>query len=362
MTAFGVQLHGTFPMQRYPALARAVEAQPLLHELTVHDIVWWRPVWPILTLIAAATERVLVGPDVTHPYLRHPADTAANVAALDELSGGRAVLGLGSGSMLAPLGIAADRPLTAVRECAELVQRLLARDRTPYEGRVFRAEEQAEFFWEPLRPRVPVFVGAFAPRMVESAAAWADELRPPGVWETGFFADLKRRAERAAAAAGNTGFRVGCDVWLSLHDDRATARALGRRILAPFLAHVKPMSDFYEIDQAELAAVAAGVAAGRVAEAAEHVSDRTLDTFVAAGDAADVAAGLARLVDAGAATITFSGRLGPDPLRALELLGTQVLPEFAETTHAAPEALAAVVDPHPHTGQAPTQLEEENDA
>lgn len=359
MTHFGVQLHGTFPMSRYPEFARAVESYSF-DELTVHDIVWWRPVWPILTLIAANTERLLVGPDVTHPYLRHPADTAACIAGLDELSGGRAILGLGSGSMLASLGVAVDRPLTAVRECAELVQRLLARDRTPFTGDVFRAGEQAAFFWHPPRQRVPVFVGAFRPRMVESAAAWSDELRPPGVWATDFFVDLRRRAAAAAAAAGNSALRIGCDVWLSLGDDRAAARALGRRILAPFIPHLQAMTDFYEIDRDEVAAVSATVAAGRVRAAAELISDRTLDTFVAAGDAADIAAGLARLVEAGAATITFSGRLGPDPLRALELLGTSVLPEFLETATAAPEALAAAVVPK--TVQAPTRLEEETDA
>jgi len=196
--------------------------------------------------------------------------------------------------------------------------------------------------------------------MVRSAAAWSDELRPPGVWETDFFVDLRRRAEEAAAAAGNSGLRIGCDVWISLDDDRGAARALGRQILAQFLPHLKPMIDFYEIDPAEVAAVSAGVAAGRVRAAAELISDRTLDTFVAAGDARDVAAGLGRLVDAGATAITFSGRLGPDPLRALELLGTRVLPEFLETATAAPKALAAAVDPH--TAQAPTHNEEETDA
>ena len=72
-------------MWEYPALARAVESHGAFSELTVHDVVWWRPVWPILTLVAEHTERVLVGPDVTHPYLVHPAVTAQNVAALDEL-------------------------------------------------------------------------------------------------------------------------------------------------------------------------------------------------------------------------------------------------------------------------------------
>lgn len=327
MTAFGVQLHGTFPMRRYVELARTVESLPF-HELTVHDIVWWRPVWPILTLIAEHTERVLVGPDVTHPYLRHPVDTAACIAAVDELSGGRAILGLGAGSMLDRIEVPIDRPLVAVRETAELVQRLLARDRTPYEGELFRAHEDAQFFWEPPRPRVPTFVGAYAPRMVAEAPRWVDELRPPGMWAPGFFRDVQRRAREAA---GDQGFRVGCDVWISLGDDRDEARALGRRILAQFLPLpvFRPHVEFQRIDPVEIAAVGAAMRSGDVDAAARLVSDGTLDTFVAAGTVADVVVGLERLLEAGPSTVTFSGRLGPDPDRALELLGREVLPAVA---------------------------------
>jgi 5,10-methylenetetrahydromethanopterin reductase len=301
-----------------------------LHELTVPDIVWWRPVWPILTLLAASTERILVGPDVTHPYLRHPVDTATNVAGLDELSGGRAILGLGAGSMLAPLGIEVTRPLDAVRECAELVGQVLRRGRAPYDGRVFSVSEEAQLLWEPPRPSVPIFVGAFGPRMVEAAAAWADELRPPAIWAPAFFRDLKRRAEAAAATAGNDGFRVGCDVWLSLADDREEARELGRRMLAQFVAapHMQVMHEFHGLDPGEVADVTRRFRAGDLDGAAAAISDRPLDTYVAAGDPAGVARGLARLLDEGApASVTFSGRMGPDPVRALELLGSRVLPE-----------------------------------
>jgi 5,10-methylenetetrahydromethanopterin reductase len=308
MTHFGVQLHGTFPMRRYPDLARAVESYAF-DELTVHDVVWWRPVWPILTLIAEHTERVLVGPDVTHPYLRHPADTAACLAALDELSDGRAILGLGAGSMLEPLGIAAERPVVAVRETAELTRRLLSRDRAAYEGELFCAEPQAQFFWEPLRPRVPTFVGAIGPRMVADAARWADEVRPPGVWAPGFF-------------------RV------SIGDDRDEARALGRQILAQFLPLrvFEPQVAFFEIDADELRAVREAMAAGDVGGAARQISDRTLDTFVASGDAGEIVGALEDLLEAGPSTVTFSGRLGPDPGRAVELLGREVLPAVV-TTH-----------------------------
>lgn len=324
MTDFGIQLHGTFPMRRYPALARTIESYPF-QELTVHDIVWWRPVWPILTLIAEHTERVLVGPDVTHPYLRHPADTAACIAALDELSGGRAILGLGAGSMLEPLGIDAERPVVAVREAAELTWRLLANGREPYGGELFRASPEAAFRWKPPRQRVLTFVGAYAPRMVAEAPKWADELRPPGVWAPGFFAEVKRRALQVA---GRRDFRVGCDVWISLGDDRDEARALGRRILAQFLPLrvFAPQVAFFEIDPAEVSSVREDMARGDVAAAASRISDRTLDTFVACGSVGDIVTGLERLLEAGPATVTFSGRLGPDPERAIELLGREVLP------------------------------------
>ncbi len=279
---FGIQLHGTFPMSAYPGLARAVESHPFA-ELTVHDVVWWRPVWPILTLLGASTDRVRVGPDVTHPLLVHPVVTAANLAALDELTGGRAVLGVGRGSLLEPLGIRPASP-ERVRRLVEEVQRHLA----------------GGFHWRPPRPRAEVFVGAFGPRMLElSCAGWADEVRPPGTWDPRFFEAVRARL------AGRV--RLGCEVWTVVDRDRDRARDLGREVLARFLPALGPMTDFYGVDPEE-----------------RPISDRTLDLFVAAGTPADVARGVERLAGAGPATITFSGRLGHDPAWAIRELGAVV--------------------------------------
>ena len=69
-----------------------------------------------LTAIALATERILLGPGITNPYVRHPGVTAAAVATIDELSGGRAFVGLGAGGGLTldPLGIDRRRPVVTV--------------------------------------------------------------------------------------------------------------------------------------------------------------------------------------------------------------------------------------------------------
>jgi 5,10-methylenetetrahydromethanopterin reductase len=318
-------LHGSFPMTEYGRLAQAVERHPF-DLLTVHDVVWWRPVWPILTLVAASTSRVLVGPDVTHPYLSHPALTAANLAALDELSGGRAVLGAGRGSLLAPLGISRRGSEDAVREMVEVIQHLLSGDRSEYVGRHFSVAAGAAFYWRPPRPNVPVFAGAFGPRMLQSAVAWADEIVPPAIWRPEFFADLRHRVASSAQASGRD-VKVGCEVWLALDRDAARARRLGRQVLARFLPEMKPMTEFYGIGAEELAAVRRALQEGGVEAAAEAISDSTLDCFVAAGDPDQVAAGVRRLRQAGATTLTFSGRLGWDPLEAIDLLGREVLPQ-----------------------------------
>jgi 5,10-methylenetetrahydromethanopterin reductase len=285
VTRFGIQLHGSFPMAEYPALARAVERHPVFEELTVHDVVWWRPVWPILTLVAEHTERLLVGPDVTHPYLVHPAVTAQNVGALDELSGGRAVLGVGSGSFLGPLGIARRDSIRRVHELVLTVREMLAGGR---------------FNFEPPRREIPVFVGAFGERMARSLEALKPvEVRPPGCWDPRFL-----RHFRGFLAPG---VELGCDVWISIDRDRDRARELARRQLARFLPQMGALTRFYGVDPAA------------------PVSDQTLDLFFAAGSPADVERGLARLLEAGPATVIFSGRLGPDPERALELLA-ELLP------------------------------------
>lgn len=282
MTRFAVQLHGAFAMRDYQALARAVERHPFA-ELNVHDVVGSRPVWPILTLIGAATERVLVGPDVTHPLLVHPIVTAASLAALDELTGGRAVLGVGRGSLTERLGIPPAAP-ARVRDLVRDVERHLAQD----------------VAWRGTARRIPVFVGAFGPRTIELACqGWADEIRPPGAWDPRFLEDVRRRV------AGRTA--VGCEVWTVVDRDRERARDLGRQVLARFLPSMGAMTGFYGVDPHE-----------------RPISDRTLDLFVAAGTPADVERGVDRLVAAGATTVTFSGRLGADPLWAVETLGDMV--------------------------------------
>src|SRR3990172_2311200 len=84
---------------------------------------------------AAVTERVTVGIGVVNPYTRHPALLAMETAALAGLAPGRVVLGLGASNRVwieERMGIPFTAPLASVRECVEIVRRLLAGERLTF--------------------------------------------------------------------------------------------------------------------------------------------------------------------------------------------------------------------------------------
>src|ERR671910_859726 len=77
----------------------------------------------VLAAIAMQTRLLRVGPGVTNPYSRHPALLATAAATLDELSGGRAVLGIGAGGTNhAALGIERRSPVVALREALAVIR------------------------------------------------------------------------------------------------------------------------------------------------------------------------------------------------------------------------------------------------
>ena len=128
--------------------ARALAALAARAEELGYDDLWladerfFRDVYACLATCALATRRIRLATGVTDPYSRHPALTAMALATLDELSGGRAVLGIGAGvSGFRELGVDASRSAVAIREAVELIRRLLAGDTVTAKGEVIAFHE-----------------------------------------------------------------------------------------------------------------------------------------------------------------------------------------------------------------------------
>src|SRR5438105_949751 len=123
MVQLSIGISGSKPLSEYVALAQLVE-QYGFHTLSIFDDLMFKPAWPILFAVAQHTERVRLGPSVCNPYLIHPAILAGHAALLDELSNGRAYLGIGRGAFLDFVHVQTPRPITAVRESVQLIRHL----------------------------------------------------------------------------------------------------------------------------------------------------------------------------------------------------------------------------------------------
>jgi alkanesulfonate monooxygenase SsuD/methylene tetrahydromethanopterin reductase-like flavin-dependent oxidoreductase (luciferase family) len=123
-----------------------------------------------LTILAAAallTTRITLAVGITSPLLRHPGALAATAATLDELSEGRALLGLGLGGTesLGPFGITSPRPITAMSSAIRIC-------RGVFESRTVEGYEPPSHAMEPRA--VPIWIGARGPQMIKLAAQRAD--------------------------------------------------------------------------------------------------------------------------------------------------------------------------------------------
>lgn len=149
--------------------------------------------WTLLSALAAVTERVTLGPLVACAGFHPPGLLAKMASTIDEVSGGRFVLGLGSGWNLREFrafGLERERRVARFEEAFAIVRGLLAGERVSFAGRYFSAED-AVLLPRPAR-RTPLMVGSNGPRMLAATLPHVD------AWNT-WYADFGNSAEGFAA-------------------------------------------------------------------------------------------------------------------------------------------------------------------
>ncbi|MCZ7526389.1 MAG: LLM class F420-dependent oxidoreductase [Acidimicrobiia bacterium] len=219
------------------------------------DSIWTAEAWgsDALTPLAwwgSATTRVKLGTAIVQMSARTPAATAMAAMTLDHLSGGRFVLGLGaSGPQVVEgwYGQPFAKPLARTREYVEIIRRILARDepvvfegehhRMPYPGGTGLGKPLRSIV-HPLRPDVPIYLGAEGPRNVALTAEIADG------WLAIFYSPRNDTFYRDALAEGFArpgarrsldDFEVLCTVPVIVHDDVEEAADLVRPFLALYI-------------------------------------------------------------------------------------------------------------------------------
>ena len=126
--------------------------------------------WTMLAALAASTSRIRLGPLVASTAFHAPAMLAKLAATVDEVSGGRLILGLGAGwndAEFQAFGFPFDHRISRFEEAFTIVRTLLREGRIDFDGRYFQARD-CELLPAPARPGgPPLMVGSIGPRMLE---------------------------------------------------------------------------------------------------------------------------------------------------------------------------------------------------
>lgn len=328
---FSIGLPPNLSFAEYGEFATLVERYDFSH-LVIDDIPNFASCWGILFHLARHTTRVQLGPSVTHPYQRHPMVTAANAAALDDLSEGRAFLGLGRGDANdhRAMHIPMPRPLRALREAVELVRHLLARNPAPFEGEVFHIQANFSFPFEPRRADLPIIIGSTAPIGLRLAGEIAEGAHVAGLMNPDAIAMAQENVAAGASSANRdpAAFDLAASCWTSIGADSAAAKQLVKRLLILRIPLLPAMAAAGGVSEAEAQRIADHVARREFEAATRYVSDAAATAFSFCGDADEAIRRVEEVVGAGVRHIIFKPPLGPDHAEAIRLLGERILPHF----------------------------------
>ena len=292
-----------------------------------------------LAWIGSRTTSVRLGTAIAQMPARSPATTAASVATLDLLSGGRVLLGLGtSGPQVAEgwHGQAWGKPLTRTREYVEIVRAILRRDAPlehhgehydiPYTGPgATGLGKPLRIIVHPPRPDVPIYLAAIGPKNVALAAEIADGWLPI-FFSPERFAEthLPMLEEGFARRDGRPeGWDLAAHVPVVVTDDVAAGRDFLKPLLALYVGGMGAKGQNFYTRLAQRYGYADAAAeiqdlylAGKKNEAIAAVPDALVDEVALVGDRARIGDRLAAFRDCGVGTLILQARQ-PEALRLL---------------------------------------------
>jgi F420-dependent oxidoreductase-like protein len=277
----------------------------------------------VLAWLAAGTNRIKLGSAIFQMPGRSAAMTAMTAATIDELSGGRMLLGIGSsGPQVAEgwHGQRFGRQLQRTREYVTVVRKALARERLEFKGETLELPlpdgpgKALKLMISPVQERIPIYLAAIGPKNTALAGEIADG------WIPTFFspehvAEFRALLQAGADRAGRTldEFDIAPTVQAYVSDDREKARDLMRPILALYIGGMgSRKQNFYNqlVQRYGFEAAASEIQdlylEGKKEEAGQAIPDELIDSTCLCGPRDFVRERLAAFREAGVGTLMVS--------------------------------------------------------
>jgi probable F420-dependent oxidoreductase len=327
---FGVCFAPDPPPRQWVDLAKHAEGSGFDYVWMWDSHVLWQEVYPTFTLMATETERIRMGPLVTNPVTRDPTVTASVLATLDDLSGGRMVMGIGRGDSARRVIGKAPVSVERMEWAARVIRDLVAGREVDYEGTPIQLK------WA--RWDLPVWIAAYGPKALRAVGRVADglvmQLADPFIIEWSL-AYIREGAEEAGRDPDAIKIMSAAPTFIG--DDLAAAREQVRWFPALVSNHVvdlvnryagdelpKELTDYIETrdhyDYEEHGR--------RGAEHASFVSDEIVDRFCVIGTVDQCKEKLRILEGLGVDQFNIYAMSVEGPDAIIETYGKEIIPEF----------------------------------
>lgn len=280
-------------------------------------------VYETLALIAEGTETIKLGPGVTNPYVRSPAITASAIATLDELSNGRATLGIGPGDKATfdALGIEWVKPVSTIRDAIAMMRTLLAGEKTESGAQLMGVKAVQE--------KVPIYMGAQGPMMLKTAGEISDGALINASNPKDFEAAVPLIKEGAESAGKSlSDIDVAAYTCCSIDEDSAAA-ANAAKIVVTFIAAGSPPPVFerHGLPADTGAKFGELLGKGDFGGAIGAVDDALMEAFSVVGTPDEFIPKIEALGEMGVTQYVAGSPIGPDKEKSIKLLG-EVIASF----------------------------------
>lgn len=348
----GVIFKSYEPMASQIAYAKQTEASGFTGGYWIAEAGYWfrnyglelRGGMTTLAAVTMATKEIPIGVGITSPYIRHPGTLAAEAMALDELGGGRFILGLGVGKVgltSFEYDLKEKPPVRVHKEAIEIIRNIFSGKEFSFEGEFYSADiPEFDRHAAGLRTDIPVYMGATGPYMQRLAGKVADGLLLPGLTSAGFVSyalDQFRTSSEQAGRMIPADYPVGGVILAACSKDGAKARDMARSYTATYVVNkLRNIKNDVILAKSGLPDEAFEPFRKAIAEGTEDnvthlVSDEMMRAFaVIAGTPDECAEITQELMDAGMNTplLEVVGFSEADNLESIRLYGEEVLPQL----------------------------------
>ncbi|MFY1111952.1 MAG: 5,10-methylenetetrahydromethanopterin reductase [Methanosarcinaceae archaeon] len=323
---FGIEFVPSDPVLKIATYAKLAEEQGF-DNVWITDHYNNRDVYTTLAVLALNTNSIKIGSGVTNSYTRNPAITASSIGAVNEISGGRAILGLGPGDKATfdAMGVEWVKPLATTREAIQALRGFFAGEKVSMDGDVVKFGGAKLAF---KTGNIPIYMGAQGPKMLELAGEVADGVLINASHPKDFEVAVEQ-IKKGAAKTGRDPAEVDVTAYACFSIDKDPAKAVSAaKVVVAFIVAGSPdlVLERHGIPVEAKSQIGEAIAKGDFgALMGGLVTDQMVEAFAICGTPEDCMQRIRDLEAIGVTQVVAGSPIGPNKEKAIKLIGKEII-------------------------------------